>query len=124
METAVTPKNASNPVEFFMRPCNPTAQYYVYMHLAEIEKLEANQSREFNVYENGELWRGPTILDYLSTNTLYSASPVSGDKIDYSIYKTETSTRLPILNALEVHIVHDLSESQTDEQDGTVYALP
>ncbi|KAF3445139.1 hypothetical protein FNV43_RR14832 [Rhamnella rubrinervis] len=101
MATAVTPKNASNPFEFYIQPSNLTAQYYVYMYVAEIEKLEANQSREFDIYENGKLWQGPIAPDYLSTETLYSTSPMSGDKIEYSFYKTKTSTHPPILNALE-----------------------
>nr|XP_048319484.1 probable LRR receptor-like serine/threonine-protein kinase At1g05700 [Ziziphus jujuba var. spinosa] len=117
MQTAATPKNASSNLEFYMRPSNPTAQYYVYMHFAEVEKLEANQSREFNIYQNDEYWNGPITLDYLHSTTIFSTSPVSGDRIDYSIRKTETSTHPPILSALEVYIVHDLSESQTDDQD-------
>ncbi|KAL5581642.1 hypothetical protein UlMin_014084 [Ulmus minor] len=117
MATAMAPENASGPFSFFMRPANPTAQYYVYLHFAEVEKLEANQSREFNIYQNGEFWNGPISLDYLAITTISSTSPVSGERIDYDFYRTETSTHPPILNALEAYIVVNSSESLTDERD-------
>ena len=103
-----------------MRPENPAAEYFVYMHFAEVEKLEANQSREFNIYQNGELWRGPISPTYLSTTTLFKVSPVSGERIDYELYQTETSTHPPTINALEVYIGLNFSQSETAQQDGIV----
>lgn len=123
MSTAITPINESNPLELYMRPSNPTAKYYSFFHFAEVEKLQPNQSREFEIYQNGEFWRGPISLDYLHSTTVYSLSPASGDKIQYTIYKTNVSTHPPILNAIEVYIGHDLSQSQTNDQDGMPYQL-
>ncbi|GMN27477.1 hypothetical protein TIFTF001_001660 [Ficus carica] len=118
MATAMAPGNAtSRSFVFFISPDNPTDDYYVYMHFAEVEKLKANESREFNIYENGELWKNvPTISPaYLYTMTASSTYPVRGETIDYELYQTDTSTRQPILNALEVYIARNFSESQTDE---------
>ena len=39
------------------------------------------------------------------------------------IFKTESSTLPPILNAVEIYSVKNLLQSETDQQDGT-YALP
>ncbi|GMN27481.1 hypothetical protein TIFTF001_001674 [Ficus carica] len=120
MATAMAPENATSPsFEFFMKPDNPTADYYVYMQFAEVEKLKANESREFKIYENGELWREvPTISPaYLYTTTAFSYYPVRGERITYELYQTATSTHQPILNALEVYIALNFSESPTDEHE-------
>ncbi|PON88028.1 Mitogen-activated protein kinase kinase kinase, partial [Trema orientale] len=117
MATAMAPENTSNTFSFFLRPDDPTALYYVYLHFAEVEKLEANQSREFDIYQNGEFWKGPFSPGYLSTKSLLNISPVSGERITYDLIQTETSTHPPIINALEVYVARNFSEAQTDEQD-------
>ncbi|PON36237.1 Mitogen-activated protein kinase kinase kinase [Parasponia andersonii] len=117
MATAMAPENTSNTFSFFLRPDDPTALYYVYLHFAEVEKLEANQSREFDIYQNGEFWKGPFSPGYLSTKTLLNISPVSGEIITYDLIQTETSTHPPTINALEVYVARNFSEAQTDEQD-------
>ncbi|KAL5581641.1 hypothetical protein UlMin_014083 [Ulmus minor] len=118
MSTAIVMANASAPFYFFLRPDNPTDQFYVYMHFAEVETLAPNQSREFNIYENLKLWKEePVTLDYMYTTTYSSDSPVSGDKLEYDLVRTDTSTHPPILNALEVYILRSFSESHTDDQD-------
>ncbi|KAL5581638.1 hypothetical protein UlMin_014081 [Ulmus minor] len=117
METAVTPDNSSNSLELSWQPDNPTSKYYVYMHFAEVEKLQANDTREFNISQNGVYWVGPVDLSYLYTTTVYSRQPVSGDKIEYSIFRTGRSTKPPVLNGLEIYTALETTQSQTDEQD-------
>ncbi|RVW51965.1 LRR receptor-like serine/threonine-protein kinase IOS1 [Vitis vinifera] len=53
MRTAATPLNAGEHLEFSWEPSDPTTQFYVYMHFAEVEELKVNQSREFNIFLNG-----------------------------------------------------------------------
>ncbi|KAL5581640.1 hypothetical protein UlMin_014082 [Ulmus minor] len=79
METVVTPDNSSNPLEFSWQPDNPTSKFYVYMHFAEVEKLQANETREFNISQNGVYWVGPVDLSHLYVTMAYSQQPVSGD---------------------------------------------
>ncbi|PON88030.1 Mitogen-activated protein kinase kinase kinase [Trema orientale] len=122
MATAMAPGNESSTTfSFYMRPDSPTLEYYVYMHFAEVEKLHANQSREFFIYQNGEFWNDNDIIPvspgYLTSTTVSSNLPVSGDKISYDLVQTNTSTHPPILNALEVYIVQNFSEPQSDEKD-------
>ncbi|KAF4381686.1 putative leucine-rich repeat receptor-like protein kinase At2g19210 [Cannabis sativa] len=121
MATAMSPENVTSPYfSFYLKPENPTAQYYVYMHFADLQKLLPNESREFYIYQNGEYFNGdvtPLIPNYLYTTTSYSLSPVSGDKIEYDLQQTKTSTHQPILNALEIYIVKNFTQSQTHEQD-------
>lgn len=121
MRSANTPLNASEPLQFYWETKNSSDQYYVYIHFAELVPLKANQSREFNLYLNNELWYedGPIIPRYLVTNTIYSNLPASGSlKYDVSINKTATSTLPPIINALEIFKVKQFPHMETDETDG------
>ncbi|KAE7999154.1 hypothetical protein FH972_003621 [Carpinus fangiana] len=72
MSTAATPINEGAPIEFSWDNSEDaaTAEYYIYMHFAEIVKLRANQSRSFNITLNGNFWYGPLVPDYLSTISL------------------------------------------------------
>ncbi|XP_062155657.1 LRR receptor-like serine/threonine-protein kinase IOS1 isoform X2 [Alnus glutinosa] len=119
MSTAVTPLNGSAPLGAFKWDSdNASTEYYVYMHFAEVVKLEANQSRSFNVTLNGKYWYGPLVPDYLSTTTLYSPSAISGSgNYQFSLVKTEKSTLPPILNAFEIYKVKYFLQSETDQED-------
>ncbi|OMO66428.1 hypothetical protein COLO4_30556 [Corchorus olitorius] len=90
---------------------NPKNQFYVYLHFVEIQELGANQSREFNVFINGELWLGPYRPRYLKVDTAFSITPLSAGLI--SIERTENSTLPPILNAMEIYTVLEFLELQT-----------
>ncbi|GLT72543.1 hypothetical protein SLA2020_444680 [Shorea laevis] len=118
MSTAVTPVNGSGPIEFSWDSDALTTEYYVYMHFAEIVKLQANQSRSFNITLNGKNWYGPFSPAYLSTTSLYSPSALSGAATyDFSILKTENSTLPPIVNAIEIYSVKYLLQSESDQGD-------
>ncbi|KAA0063360.1 putative leucine-rich repeat receptor-like protein kinase [Cucumis melo var. makuwa] len=119
MRTAITTYNASDPLEFRWAPEDPSARYHIFLHFADLEKLQANQLREFNIYQNGNYFHGPFSPDYLQSTTLFSVSPLSGEKIAFSLSKTNASNLPPILNALEIYLVLDTLQSRTDEQDIT-----
>ncbi|XP_039017571.1 probable LRR receptor-like protein kinase At1g51890 [Hibiscus syriacus] len=115
MSTAGTPVNASLPMDISMSSSSTDARYYVYMHFAEVEILRANESREFIIYLNGNLWYGPFSPTYLSTNTVYNPSPLKD--INFTIERTNGSTLPPILNAFEIFEVKDFSQPQTNDRD-------
>jgi hypothetical protein len=122
MSTAVTHSNGSAPLAIYWTSDAATTEYYVYMHFAEVVKLEANRSRSINLTLNGKYWYGPLVPDYLSTNTLYSQSAITGSETyQFSIFKTETSTLPPLINAIEIHSVKYLLQSETDQGDGTLF---
>ncbi|GMY34468.1 LRR receptor-like serine/threonine-protein kinase IOS1 [Fagus crenata] len=101
---------------------NATSEYYIYMHFAEVEKLNANQSRSFNITINGNHFYGPVVPQYLYATTVYSQSALMmAKKYEVSIFKTESSTLPPILNAVEIYSVKNLLQSETDQQDGTLF---
>ncbi|XP_010095925.2 probable LRR receptor-like protein kinase At1g51890 [Morus notabilis] len=119
MSTAFTPKNEEAPLEF---PWTATDEfsngtYYFYMHFAEIEQLQANESREFNIFYNGDLLFGPVSPKHLQRTTLHAETPFSGFYHNFSIRKTEASTHPPIINAFEIYTVKEFSESESDQQD-------
>ncbi|KAF2323508.1 hypothetical protein GH714_035835 [Hevea brasiliensis] len=94
MRSAVTQANSSNPLLVSIGDSveYKTYQFYVYMHFAEIEKLEANQSP-------------------------YSESAITGGNYDFSLFKVGGSTLPPLLNAIEVYYVVELLQSETSQAD-------
>ncbi|KAG5104188.1 hypothetical protein JHK82_041158 [Glycine max] len=91
MSTAVTPVNASAPLVISWEPQDQTELYYVYMHFTEVEVLEKNQTREFNINQNGKPW-----YQNLSPRNL-SSSGLLG-KIDPSISKLAMLEKLDLSN--------------------------
>ncbi|KAJ0006964.1 hypothetical protein Pint_29505 [Pistacia integerrima] len=115
MSTAVQPSSDDGNYWFsWDLSTDPNFQYYSYKHIAELETL-GSQTRELNLYENGKHAYGPFIPDYMSTLTIYPFSPLKGGSIKIEINKTENSDLPPILNAIEVYMVIDFSQSQTLE---------
>lgn len=118
MSTAATPANVSAPLVIRWKPADPTEQFYVYLHFMEIQELATNETREFNILENGKLRFSKFSPRNLLVNTFYSSSPSSGKEIIYSLEKTENSTLPPIINALEIYSVIDFPQSDTFKGDG------
>lgn len=120
LSTAVTPVNASAPLVISWEPQNPTEQYYVYMHFFEIEVLGKNQTREFNITQNGRPWYQNLSPLPRSMNTIYSKSGISGEKIEYSLEKAKSSSLPPIINAIEIYRVINFQQKDTHQGDGTL----
>ena len=119
MSTASTPINFSAPLELEWHTQKATSEYCIYMYFAEVVKLKANQSRSFNVTVNGKFFYGPIVPQYLYTSTVYSTSILAiAQNYDLLISKTKSSTLPPILNALEIYSIRDLSKPGTNQQDG------
>ncbi|KAJ8638599.1 hypothetical protein MRB53_012866 [Persea americana] len=120
MNNAAMPTNTSANLSFYFPTSNvdPRLQYPVFLHFAELEQLQNNQSREFNFSLDGKYALGPFSPKYLSVSTIFTTSPLSGqDQHVVDLYKTTSSTLPPILNAVEFFIVEQQT-SPTDGQDG------
>ncbi|KAM7468974.1 hypothetical protein LguiA_007157 [Lonicera macranthoides] len=120
MKTVIMPQNASDDLEFSWWPESTTDLFYIYMHFAEVEALQPNQSRSFNIYLNGKLWYGPLSPRNLSAFTIYSVSPSScnGNTVcRLTMNRTDNSTLPPIINAFELYQVIQFIEPETDEND-------
>ncbi|RXH67320.1 hypothetical protein DVH24_027440 [Malus domestica] len=118
MRSASTPLDPSDTMDFNWNAPDTSTQYYIFIHFAEFQLLKANQSRSFNITLNGDHWFGPFAPAYLSTITMFSPSALTGGNYSFSLVQTENSTLPPILNAMEVYTLIDLSQSETDTDDG------
>lgn len=119
--SACTPDNASNPLYFYWTTDNATDIFYIYFHFAEVVQLQANESREFNIYINQELWSTNSVVvpSRVRVFTFYSVLPKTGElKYEVSMNKTNDSTLPPIINAFELYSVKLLSILETDKTDG------
>uniref|UniRef100_A0A2C9UZW7 non-specific serine/threonine protein kinase n=1 Tax=Manihot esculenta TaxID=3983 RepID=A0A2C9UZW7_MANES len=121
MRTAGTPANASEAMTLHINMEDNTLKFLVYMHFSEIVRLQANQSREFNISFNGKHWFGPVVPNYLYTTTVYSRSALTAGQYQFTLYKTECSTLPPLLNAIEIYYVLPISQSQTNQEDGYLW---
>ncbi|KAL8149787.1 hypothetical protein AgCh_006700 [Apium graveolens] len=119
MRSAITPDNTSNPLKITWEPRNASDQFLIYLHFAEVQTLKRNQTREFNVYLNGNLmYNRPVIPINRSTGTGYSTEPEErASNYEIIFQKTNRSTLPPIINALELFTVKQFLQSQTDDQD-------
>ncbi|RHN39185.1 putative transferase [Medicago truncatula] len=120
MSTAVTPVNASAPLQFHLHQGNVYEQYYIIMHFNEVEELAENETRSFNITVNGKFLYGPVIPVYRSVDTFFSRKPLTGAKrYKISLFRTEDSTLPPILNAFEFYKLNDISgfDSLQDDVD-------
>ena len=117
MRTAGVPANGEA-MNLYIDFQDSNLRFLVYMHFAELVKLEANQSRQFNVSLNGAHWYGPLSPDYLYTTTVFSPTVLNAGKYEFSLHKTGNSTLPPLLNAIEIYYILDLSQPGSNQQDG------
>lgn len=121
MSTAVKPKNENSTgvgIDWSTAG-NVSKEFYMYMHFAEINELQDNETREVNIFVNNNPWYGPLGYKYLRTNTIHSTKPSIGSHFEVWINQTKNSTLQPLLNALEIFIVKKLLHSQTNQNHST-----
>ncbi|XP_028778734.1 LRR receptor-like serine/threonine-protein kinase IOS1 [Neltuma alba] len=117
MSNAATPVNESAPMLVQWEPANATDQFYVYMHFAELQVLENNQTRSFTITLNGDLFSANVVPVFKGTTTVFSKKAARGEIIMFSLQKTDNSTLPPILNAIEVYTFKEFSQSETEQGD-------
>ncbi|BFG24363.1 hypothetical protein CerSpe_106370 [Prunus speciosa] len=117
MSTASTTKNPSDSLSIVLSLPDKDAEYYSYLHFAEVEKL--NQSRLQYVLGDVAGNFGPFAPQYLSINTIYDTNAWSsgGKDVNISITRAENSTLPPILNAFEIYMVKHFVEAETNQGD-------
>ncbi|XP_024011594.1 probable LRR receptor-like serine/threonine-protein kinase PAM74 isoform X2 [Eutrema salsugineum] len=119
LSTAATPSNASAPLTISWTPDNPGDQYYLYSHFAEVQDLQANGTREFDLLWNGAVTTEAFVPSKLVLDTFLNTSPLNceEEKCIYQLIKTSRSTLPPLLNALEIYTVIQFPQSETNEND-------
>ncbi|KAI3521455.1 hypothetical protein L1887_10923 [Cichorium endivia] len=121
MSTAIMPTYPKDSININWNPDNTTDQFFMYMHFAEIEILKRNQTREFNIYLNGNLiYPKPFSPLNHTTITVYNAEPdIAAPTYTLTINKTKNSTLSPIINALELYVLKQIPQRQTDDRDAS-----
>lgn len=118
MATALTPRNGSEPLSFRVDVDDPSTRFYLYMHFSEVLQLQGNQKREFNIWLNDNLWSGAVTPKPFSSVTIFSTNSVRGSGLSFSLQKTNKSVLPPLINALEVYVLKEFSQSATDQENG------
>ncbi|XP_049395942.1 probable LRR receptor-like serine/threonine-protein kinase At1g05700 [Solanum stenotomum] len=117
LSTAITADNDTDGISLWWEPANSTDEYYIYLHFAEIEANHVN--RQFNIYFDGELYKGAFAPDYMSVTTVLSTSALKPkDRHQISLNKTGNSIRQPTINAIELYkVVKQIINPQTNDLD-------
>ncbi|XP_048630246.1 receptor-like protein kinase At3g21340 isoform X2 [Brassica napus] len=119
MASASTPISAFASWNFTWLLFPSTTQFYIYMHFAEIQSLQANETREFSVLVNGDPMHERYSPKPLSTETLSYFTPQQCDKGNciVELLRTSKSTLPPLINAIEIYMVIDFPLLETNQDD-------
>ncbi|XP_018435752.2 probable LRR receptor-like protein kinase At1g51890 [Raphanus sativus] len=118
--TAAIPVDESQPLTIDWTLDEATAQSYIYMHFAEIQNLKANETREFNItYNGGQRWYSNFRPPNFSVTTIFNPRAVSSPdgNFSFTFAMTSNSTLPPLINALEIYKVLDLTLLETDQDE-------
>ncbi|CAH8358087.1 unnamed protein product [Eruca vesicaria subsp. sativa] len=118
--TAAVPKNASQPLTLDLSLDETNAESYIYMHFAEIQKLGANEIREFSItYNDDQELSSYFRPSNLSITTLFSPAAISSadGNLIFTFAMTGNSSLPPLINAIEIYNVLDLPEPETDQDE-------
>ncbi|CAN6337026.1 unnamed protein product [Urochloa humidicola] len=120
MQTAITPRNASQNIELVWEPSSlpkdPSLGYIAVMHFSELQELQG-AVRQFYINFNGRY------VDVFTTALLYSEAtynviPIRGyTRYNVSLNATANSTLPPIINAMEVFSLIPTTNVGTDSVD-------
>ncbi|XP_047043818.1 probable LRR receptor-like serine/threonine-protein kinase At1g05700 [Lolium rigidum] len=123
MQTAVTPINASKPIEYSWdaEPSakNPAPGYMCILHFSELQLLPPGAARQFYVNINGILALDNGFTpDYLYSDPVHSTRAFDGfHQYTVSLNATPNSTLPPVLNAIEIFSVLPTTGVPTAAQD-------
>ncbi|KAG2311938.1 hypothetical protein Bca52824_023495 [Brassica carinata] len=120
LKGAAIPKNLDGALMITWSLENPDDKIYLYRHFAEIQDIEANDTREFDCVLNGETINMNAINPkYLEVQTMLTTIPkeCKGGICRMQLIKTRRSTLPPLLNGFEVYSVLQLPQLQTNETE-------
>ncbi|OAP14608.1 hypothetical protein AXX17_AT1G46060 [Arabidopsis thaliana] len=98
---------------------DPTTDFYLYMHFAELQALGPDDYREFYIVLNGDFINVPYNPTALTAKTLYDTTPrrcPSGTCL-LQLEASGGSTLPPLMNAIEIYSVLNLPQLESNEDD-------
>ncbi|VAH00755.1 unnamed protein product [Triticum turgidum subsp. durum] len=125
LQTAITPLNASGSIKFGWdaepQPNNLSPGYLAVLHFAELQLLDGDALRQFNISLNDESrFPGYTPPGYLNRGYVYNSFPYPRvSSYDFSLNATANTTLPPIINAYEVFSVITTTNVGTEPQDAS-----
>ncbi|KAK1425422.1 hypothetical protein QVD17_20774 [Tagetes erecta] len=118
MSNALKLTNTTQGYMYSWKATDVTQEYFIYIYFAEIETLQINQTREFDIYINDVYWDGPiSPIDH--TTSTYFIIANNASSYELTLYKTQNSTLPPMVNAIELYNAVHLEQRQTEDQDAT-----
>ncbi|CAE6018980.1 unnamed protein product [Arabidopsis arenosa] len=119
LKSAATPRNATEPLFINWTPRPSNAQVYFYLHFAEIQTLEANETREFDIIFGENFNHSGFRPLKLQLSTVYTDAPVQCDSggCSLQLVRTSKSTLPPLINAIEAYTVMEFSQLETSLSD-------
>ncbi|ESQ51383.1 hypothetical protein EUTSA_v10016227mg [Eutrema salsugineum] len=117
--SAISPRNSSRPLSFFLSPDEKSEKVSVYFHFAEIQALNANETREFDILLDGIAIHSAYSPKVLQSETKYNISPqkCSLSSCDLDLVRTQRSTLPPLINAIEAFKVLEFLYADTNQND-------
>ncbi|CAA7017652.1 unnamed protein product [Microthlaspi erraticum] len=117
--SAAIPENASNGLTFTWSPEKPSDKHLVYLHFAEIQDLQANDTREFDILSEEVITYPAYSPKKLQVDTLVNTSPKKCRDYPcvWKLVRTPRSTLPPLFNAVEVYKVVEFPYSETYSSD-------
>ncbi|KAF8094127.1 hypothetical protein N665_0369s0011 [Sinapis alba] len=119
LKTAAIPANATARFNITEELDFPDDEIYLYLHFSEVQSLQMNESREFDIFWNGQQFDKTMSPEYLKTTTVKSTTPVTckGGVCNLELIRTKNSTLPPLLNAIELYAVVKFHQLETNEND-------
>ncbi|CAH8356557.1 unnamed protein product [Eruca vesicaria subsp. sativa] len=119
LKTAAIPVNHTARFNISEELDFPDDQIYLYLHFSEVQSLPIGDSREFDIFWNGQQFDKTISPEYLKTTTIYSTTPVTckGGVCNLELIRTTNSTLPPLLNAIELYTVVKFPQLETNEND-------
>ncbi|KAL9301045.1 putative transferase, protein kinase RLK-Pelle-LRR-I-1 family [Arabidopsis thaliana] len=121
LATAATPLKGSSPLEIYWYPKSPTAAIYLYLHFAELQALQANETREFDIYINENSSYSAFSPPKFELRTLtFSPIQCPGGQCILRLVRTNKSTLPPLINAIEAFSIIQFPFAETNPSDVAV----
>ncbi|ESQ51394.1 hypothetical protein EUTSA_v10017541mg [Eutrema salsugineum] len=120
--SGISPRNATRPFNYYWYPDVPNDKVNAYFHFAEIQPLQANDTREFDIFFEGIIIHRAYSPQVLQSETKYNKSPLKCGGVffkscDLDLVRTERSTLPPLINAVEAFNVLEILYAETDPND-------
>lgn len=88
------------------------------MYFSEVTELDSTQKRSFEVFENNQSLSEPIVPPFGNVTELYASNITAYPNTSFRLVATPDSTLPPLINAMEVFLIHGPLTNGTDANDG------